>query len=226
MKPSIDIFQVFKKQAVFTKSDYNAANRDAFSNWQKEVNSFLGYLDEDKLYLPTEKSNDIQPRSTGAVIIQDIIGYDGFQERKRLESMKSPAWYIESRLSAQEELLAFDAQKKVWLFGLFSIQRIADDQFEISLKYAANDMRIGIPGRTDHKFAVLKKGQPIRFVINGKSDFTMSGRKERTFSEFDYIIEYLGKASEIEFLARNKINKLKQIPDSFSNHIDERKMLV
>ena len=97
--------------------------------------------------------------------------------------------------------------------------------YELEIDYSTNSVKIGIPARENHKICDLKMSKPIRYRINGKSDFTMSGRKERTFYEFDYIIEWLGTAGRIEFCELNKINKLKSIPRGSSKLIDERRML-
>lgn len=108
---------------------------------------------------------------------------------------------------------------------IFKIRKTDSELFEIEIDYAANSMSIGVPERENHKFCDLKKDKPIRYKINGKSDFTMTGRKERTFYEFDYVFEWIGPADRIDYRELNKMKKSKIIPLGNSKLIDERKIL-
>ena len=108
-------------------------------------------------------------------------------------------------------------------FEIFRIEKKDPDSFNLYLDYSGNQFSIGIPGRDDHKIAAIKLNQPVRYRVNGKSDFTMSGRKQRTFAEYDYLIEYVGQADKIVLKDQDKIETIKIKPNY--KLVDERKIL-
>lgn len=59
--------------------------------------------------------------------------------------------------------------------------------------------------------------------INGKSDFTLSGRKQRHYHEFKYVMELIGGYNRVEFLSPLDISCKKSIPVKQVKGIDERK---
>ncbi|RLD56555.1 MAG: hypothetical protein DRI97_07210 [Bacteroidetes bacterium] len=73
------------------------------------------------------------------------------------------------------------------------------------------------------KHSCITSGKPVRYRINGKSDFTLSGRKQRHYHEFDYVMEFIGEYNRIEFLPPTEISCKKSIPVKQTKVIDERK---
>ena len=71
-------------------------------------------------------------------------------------------------------------------FDFFQFTKNDAEGIEVWLKH--NDV-MGIPRRENHKLAKLKIGHPIRYKVNFKSDFTLSGGQERIFLEFDFVLE-------------------------------------
>ena len=111
-------------------------------------------------------------------------------------------------------------------FEIFKISKNQPDRFDFFLDYIANSTLLGIPKRENHKIFELRKEKPIRYKINGKSDFTAGfRRKQRTFYELDYIFEYKGQVEKIEFLNLDEVKKTKEIPLSNCKLINERKLL-
>lgn len=53
----------------------------------------------------------------------------------------------------------------------------------------------------------------------------MTGRKQRTFVEYDYLIEYLGQAEELQFKPLSKVEITKSVPTDQYKLVDERKIL-
>lgn len=101
--------------------------------------------------------------------------------------------------------------------------RKAEDQYELFLDYTSNSSLLGMPQRSDHKIAELRPGHPVRLRINGKSDFTLSGRKQRTYFEFDHIFEWVGSATKLEFKDFFEFGIIKTIPITACKLVDERK---
>jgi hypothetical protein len=227
------LFQFYKKHWRIPKKYYTTETREAFQHWDSKMESQVGYIDGDKLFLPIDQKNTFQLRTTSAIILQDIVGYDSSQSilqlKQNTDKNKLPDWLLQHQLTTVKaqhpELATFNNQKMTWNFELFSIRKKENDQFEIFLNYGANRFFIGEPERDDHKLFQLKKNEPINISINGKSDFSMTGRRDRNYSEYEYIIEYLGEIETVDFLEQNKIKTIKRIPTERIKHIDLRKVL-
>jgi hypothetical protein len=221
-----DVIQIFKSVDRIEKPDYNTASRQKVGVWET-IASKTGFLKENIITLPIESNNDPKVKNADLIIIQDIKDFDPFLINKFWDNSQFPEWLKSSRKEnlnlGNLQLKEFSIHSKPWIFEIFEFKKPNNDTIEVWLKYSDT---IGIPKRESHKIAELKIGKPIRYKINGKDDFTMTGRKQRTFSEFDYILEYIGKADKIEYKALNKIETLKNIPATDCKVIDERKILT
>lgn len=224
-----DIIQIWKSVERIEKPIYKLEPKHSVYKWGNSIISKTGYLQSDTLFLPQNSKKEPNLKKADLLIIQDIKGFDPFLIKSFWDKTNLPSWFKNDRksqsISANPQLLYFNSPKKLWPFEIFKIEKSNSDTFDIHLNYSANDYQIGIPKRDDHKIAELKLNNPIRYRVNGKSDFTMSGRKQRTFVEFDYIFEYLGQADNVEFKDLNKIEKVKQIPSDRCKQVDERKVL-
>ncbi len=214
----IDIIQIYKSKAIFGKADYTPNNRRQFENISIEVYSSMGYVKNQSLFLPFEYKNQPNLNTSDLIIIQDITGFNPYLANKDVN-------HKGLRTGNNELIFGIKHVEIPKSFEIFKICKKQDDNYDLYINYVANSMVIGEPARENHKICELKMNQPIRYKINGKSDFTMSGRKERCFYEFDYIIELIEKVEHIEFLALNKIQKEKKIPLRNCKLIDERKIL-
>ncbi|MCF8232766.1 MAG: hypothetical protein K9J27_11310 [Bacteroidales bacterium] len=221
-----DVIQIFKSVDRIEKPDYDTASRQSVGVWETIV-SKTGFLKEDTINLPIECKNDPKVKNADLIIIQDIKGFDPFLVNKSWDSSQFPEWFKNSRKeylnTVNLHLKGFSIHSKPWTFEIFDMRKTHNDSIEVWLKYSDT---IGIPKRENHKIAELKVGKPIRFKINGKADFTLTGRKQRTFSEFDYILEYIGTGDKIEYKELNKIETSKTIPVTDCKVIDERKILT
>jgi hypothetical protein len=223
----IDIIQIYKNKEIFHKSNYTPENRKRFHKIDSTYVSRNGYLKSKTLYLPTELKQKVNIQNSEVIIIQDIKDWDSFLINKALINSGLPNWYIEQRQkyfsSENPNHFIFQQINSFKDFEIFSISKNTESYFELSLSY--NHFSIGEPKRENHKICNLKLNSPIRYRINGKSDFTMSGGKERTYYEYDYIIEFVGSVKKVEFLELNKIKVQKEIPLENCKLIDERKVL-
>lgn len=222
----VDVIQVYKSREIFTKTTYTPENRKRFHDWEENLASKQGYLDNETLILPMSFQGQVEVKTSDLVIIQDVIGWEQFRAN---DSAQSPDWFkkVSADVLMQERrhLFAFKQLNALKSFEIFKIRKAGSDTYELFVEYAENAMKIGIPERINHKICELKQSKPVRYQINGKSDFTMSGRKARTFYEFDYVIEWLGAASKIDFKELSKIRKTKSVPFNNIKLIDERKIL-
>ena len=224
-----DVIQIYRSKGVFGKSSYTPENRKHFNNLNETVESENGYFENGIMYLPLEYKTHPDLQTADLIIIQDTDGFNPFLIHASHNSVDLPEGDFRSR----RDFLIKDNKPFTGLrqlsapkpFELFKICKSGTDTFELFIDYIANAMIIGMPERENHKIGELKKNQPIRYKINGKSDFTLTGRKQRTFCEFDYIFEWIGQVDKIEFPERNKLKKCKKIPLTECKLIDERKIL-
>ncbi len=202
----IDVIQVYKFQGVFKKPFYTPENRKQFSELKPEIASSCGYLDEQMLVLPRAYKDLPGLPSANLIILLDIDANTPiFDDEKHVFGFKNP----NSKIA----------------FEIFKLCKTSPECFDVFLDYTTNAARIGIPKRENHKIGELKISRPIRYKINGKSDFTFSGRKQRTFYEFEYILDWIGCAEEINFQELNQIKRSKKLPLTTCKLIEERKIL-
>ena len=225
----IDVIQILKSVERIDKSDYTTASRQLLDQWDNSFVSSTGFLTDRTVILPPDTVDKLDQNSVDLIIIQDIKSVDSYLDQTSWDTTNIPEWFKNGRrndvLLANEPWLGFNRPSKIRTFDIFKIEKIDSGVFDIHLNYSVNRFHIGVPSRADHKIGELKLHKPIRYRLNGKSDFTLTGRKQRTFVEYDYLFEYLGQADTIEFMELNKIKKTKSIPIDNCKLVDERKLL-
>ncbi len=218
----IDVIQIYKSHLRIKKPDYNKQTRKNLENWQESFVSKTGYLKDHTLCLPIETKEEPGLKSANLVLIQDINRFDPFLITKSHDNPTKPNWFKATGLN---HVPSSHRPSRFCDFEIFRIEKNSETVFSIYLKYSANKIHIGLPERDNHKVAELKLHKPIRYRINGKSDFTMSGRQQRTFVEYDYVFDYLGRADKLEVKTLNNIAMLKAIPFEKCKLVDERNIL-
>lgn len=223
----IDIIHIYKHKEIFHKNTYTSENRKVLNSVERFFESENGYLDNGNLYLPIEFKSRPDLDTADLIIIQDIKNRDPFLTNKAEEQTGLSGEFIKSKrdfsIADNQTHFEFRNMNSPKFFEIFSISKSVKNSFELSMIY--NQLSIGIPERKSHKICDLKLKHPVRYKINGKSDFTMTGRKQRTFYEYDYVIEWIGQADKIIFQELNKIKKTKEIHLDKCKLIDERKIL-
>lgn len=207
----IQVYHVFKKNAVIPKSEYTPELRKSFFEWGNQLVSRLGILKDKQLLLANDYKDLIPVTRTGTIIIQDIIGYSGTSAKsdylRYVKSMDIPDWFADNWLKQFQEIIAFNREDRVQHFESFSIDLKSR---ELYLK-------------DEHKLCDLKPGKPVNIRLNAKWDFTASGRRERSYSESDYIIQYLGEAEIVAFVPEKELEIQREIPWKTAKMIDLRK---
>jgi len=225
----IDIIQIYKSKEFFEKSNYHAEQRKLFGSLLETFTSTTGFVEGETLFLPagTNKCNDL--KAIKLIIIQDMDGFNPYMNHKYIENIDEQDYSTiqqrNYRKADNKPVLEFKHIETPNSFEIFKIVKKEADSFDLYVDYVSNSSTIGRPERENHKICTLKNGNPIRYKINGKSDATLSGRKKRTFHEFDYVIELIGKVDKIEFLPLDKIKIIKRLPIGQCKLIDERKIL-
>src|SRR4051812_42943360 len=121
----IQVFHVFKKNAVILKPHYTPEFRKSFFEWGNQLVSRLGIVQNNQLLLGTEYTDSINVPRTGTIIIQDIIGYSGTSAKsdylRNAQKMNIPQWYVTSWLEKYPEIITFNREDKMIDFGPFGI---------------------------------------------------------------------------------------------------------
>lgn len=204
--------QVFKVGCVFNKVNYTAENRKKALDIRNTIESNTGYYQDNILYLPQEMSKSIESQNVQLIIKVDLVSC-------------STEFDLMNHTGIPERNIMIYGTTNQKSFDIFNVKQKDDANFEIFLNYDKNAVSIGIPKRDNHKISEIKPGAPFRYLINGKSDFSMTGRKQRTYYEYEYIFEGLRPVNRIEYLDEKELLVLKKIERKNCKIIDERKML-
>ncbi len=200
-----DVFQVYKSSKFFTKSNYTPENRKLFSEIGDSFDFKHGYVEKNTLFLAFEFENSPPIKTADLIIIQHTM--NGLNKMPTIDLIS---------------LRQLNTPKS---YELFKIKKTDHGTYTIELDYAAHSGKIGIPKREKHKVFDLKLSQEMRYKLNGKSDFTLTRGKERTFHEFDFIIEWTGTAKNIEILDKIGAGESIDAATRDLKVIDERKIL-
>ncbi len=224
----IDVIQIFKSEERFKKDEYETGKLRLLNQIEDSLMSRTGYLENRTLYLPDMGKQEPDLQSAHTIIIQDINGFDPFPFTTSRDASHRPRWFKDIKknhvLLVKDEAICYYRLSRTLTFEIFRIEKKLPDCFNLYLNYSENPLAIGVPERDDHKIAEIKLNKPVRYKLNGKSDFTMTGRKQRTFAEYDYLIEYVGQADKIVFKDWNKMETSKIKPKEYKL-VDERKIL-
>lgn len=222
MNVSVDIIQVYKLSSNIKKPEYNNEIRERLMQWPKSLYSHTGSIKNQKLILPIEKKDEVN--NAGLLILHDVVDFDPELIENALLPERFKNYSRNGIIHNNPELYVFKHPSTTHSFQIFKLEK-AGESYNLFLNYSNSDIFIGQPERDDHKIAELRKNKPVRYRINGKNDFSASGRRQRSYMEYDYIIEYSGTVYELEFKDRHQINCEKHPQVNDVKLIDERKIL-
>ncbi len=184
----IKILQIFSNILRYAKEDKSFDKRRERLAW-RPVESLNGYVKEGELFLPSGILEHEALKRCNLITIKDSLA-PPFNYMERMES---------------NDCFELTAPRKL---GNFNIQQA--EELELHLHY--NRFFIGIPKRNNIKLCNLRPNQPVEITINGKTDFSLTGRRDREFTEQLYIFEYLGDFKTCTVLKEKANPVLKQIP--------------
>lgn len=192
LKKNILCFQVFRSINEYTKDEKSFAQRKDKLAW-KSIESDTGYVENQTAYLP--------------IWAEDSTGLQNCDLLLILDDHLPP---IGSILLTKEHHHWLKANK-INKLDIFEV-RTFEDQITLHLKYGY--FEIGIPERDDMKLCELSQGKAIEIKINGKTDSSLTSRRERVYKEQAYIFEPLGEVNSIVFVSERQIQKTKKIPEN------------
>jgi hypothetical protein len=190
-KKPIKVFQVFRNFNVYKKDEKSFEKRKEKLAW-KPIASSSGHINDGIVYLPESIVNHPNFETYDMILMMD-------------DNIPNPQNYF-----LTEEKVLFFRRKSLNKLDTFIIK--FDERIEVHLKYGY--FSVGTPERDDFKICELKMNQPVEIKINGKIDFSGSGRRGRSFQEQEYIFDYLGDFIECVLLKEPLSSITKQVPQN------------
>ena len=184
----IIVLQVFTNLLRYTKEERSFDKRKERLAWKPAASAY-GYVKDEGLFLPAGILQHPALERCNLITIKDSLAPE-FAYMERMES---------------NDCFELTAPRKL---GNFKIKQV--EALDLFLDY--NRFFIGIPKRANIKLCSLRLKQPVEIAINGKTDFSLTGRRAREFTDQHYIFEYLGDFKSCRVLKENAKPVIKSIP--------------
>ncbi|TKC10896.1 hypothetical protein FA048_12060 [Pedobacter polaris] len=191
-KKPVKVVQLFRNINTYGKEEKSFEDRKEKIAW-KPIQSTAGYVKDDVVYLPDSILDQQNFEQCDLIVIID----DNFHQPQNVV-------YI------TEKNLCF---KRNSLNKFDFLQLKLDEKIELYLK--PGYFEVGDPPRSEFKVCELEKDKPISIKINGKRDFSLTGRRDRTFVEQEYILNYIGDFTDCIIFKEPYPSALKTIPSEF-----------
>lgn len=195
------VLQLFINVVCYGKEQNNALDREKQCRWQPILTSNSGYVAGDTLLLPESAlSNRELFQRSDLIILNDYNHPD--KPRSGIPLHDEVAGSGVSLIQFGHRLVNHE---------IFQFRRDANGM-EIHLAYSQYDNHIGSPRRADYQVGHLSVEMPVRVTINGKLDFSMSGRRARTYVVRDYYFVLLGEFRKFGFYPKDELLTMKPLP--------------
>ncbi|WP_026969965.1 hypothetical protein [Algoriphagus terrigena] len=191
----VQVIQVYRKQIRFGKEEKGSFDLKQFLSAEK-VTSNVGYVEIGELFLPE-----------AAMENQGFSGADLFVLVDNIISEK-PAECLTLHSPGANPI------------EIFKIR--GNDPAELHLEWSY--FGVGDPTRQSMKLFDLVPGKAYEIRINGKTDFSLTGRRPRHYLEQVFVLEYLGSFDDCRFYSDSADLPAKKLPAS-RKVIDLRKPL-
>jgi len=206
------VLQVFYNVVSYGKEENNAAHREVICHWQETILSRSGEVKGQSLALPQALRVD-WPRFERS----DLMILNDYNDAAK---GRSP---LHEEIGTSDMTLLQLGSRSVD-YEIFQLRR-GEAGMELHLAYTRYAAYIGAPRRSDYQIACLKPGSVLRVTINGKLDFSASGRRARSYQVRDYIFLHLGDFSTFTLQPDTALATVKHIPLQEARHVDLREIL-
>lgn len=99
---------------------------------------------------------------------------------------------------------------------------LSEKSGKMELHFQWNYFTVGDPERDAMKVGELETGKSLEFRVNGKRDFSLSSRRDRSYLEQSYWLQHLGTAVELIYSKDDDFPTTLPKPDKL---VDLRKLL-
>lgn len=206
------VIQAFHRAADYGKEENTHEAREALTRWRGTVLSRTGAVVEGTLVLPEE--------------VRERWGSFGPCELVVLEDLEADSpdfrWTLSSRQAGSHTFLSgLDRPRP---YGVFTLSR-SPAGFDLHLDSDALGTLFQAPRRASFRVAELRPRRPVRVTLNGKRDFSLTGRRARRYTVLDYVFVYLGKVDGVEVRPPERVEEVKTVPLAEARHVDLREVL-
>jgi hypothetical protein len=198
-KHPVKVIQVYRNQQYYGKDEKSYETRRDALAWQP-IPSATGYVKDGTLYLPPGVQESDIPAGCNLLIFTDN------NQRPAPKGI-----FMELRIGNHYgDRTVYMGYVQHFLQYDFLQFRMAEP---MELHLCLQDV-FGLitPVRPQFKLCELEPGQQVLIKLNGKNDFSASGRRGRTFMEWEYIIDYLGDFSSCTILPEPHAPIIKHAP--------------
>jgi len=183
----VKAIQIFRKIYLYGKDEKAFSDRKEKLVW-KPFDCRSGFVLNNQLYLPASIGNNVHLNNCQLITLEDGA-----------KPYATDVMY-QNQCFQKNAHIELDIFKIKW-----------NDPMELHLNYGY--FSVGLPERQNFQVAILEKEKPIEILINGKTDFSASSRRQRTFIDQHYIIELSGEFSEAILLSDHELKSTKkQLP--------------
>ncbi len=207
------VMHVFHNMHTYGKSGNNHDYRKYYLEWPNEFVFAAGHVDRNTVLL----NESIEPHAHDFEQCRMLVMTD-------TASGSNYRPICDERQQTTESYSLIRDFEHPRNYSIFKLTRVGAT-LNLHLNYKDNGSYIGIPRREDFMLAEIRPNQPLRVTINGKYDFSLTGRRARTFHLLDYLFVYYGEFSEFKVLPRNALAAPRAFPFSPAKHIDLQKIL-
>jgi len=202
-KRPIEVLQIFRSVVLYEKDQKSFEDRAPLMQWQA-MSSKSGWAINGELFLPDNITSQADLPVCDLITIEDDNPFcptlSIATTRRAFAEQYWPKTAVLNRCLNLQHRRALD---------IFNIEK-AEQGFPLSLRY--DYLEIGMPKRSDFLITVLKKNKPVEFMINGKTDFSSSWTRERTFIEQHYVLCLLGVFEKCWLMTEPYDPSIKEVP--------------
>jgi len=191
-KKPVTVLQIFRNIYEYGKEQKSLDDRRELAQW-KTISSKSGYIKDNELYLPEEVVTE--PHFTNCTLLT-------------LEDNNNAFHHTLPNIYPQKNNRCFQQAQTIKL-DIFNLH--INEKMELELDYGY--FEIGIPERPNILLGLLEPQQPVEIKINGKTDASLTSRRERTFKEQHYIYQHLGTFNACYLLNQQAQPVVKNIPE-------------
>lgn len=211
------VLEIFYNQIVYTKNERGFQNHNSSKfHWPQSIKSNAGFVNQQTLFLPKNSDTVDSIEKCDLLIITD---YHPEFSRSRIGLLKEQGFIDRRGAFVHNHYLVAKHQQAYYGILKFIVQ----NPLRIHLEYDL--WGVGIPKRDNFLIANVLQDKKVRILINGKNDFSMSSRRERTYKEQDFLLHYHGAVNGCKLMDDKEITKDKPVVLENYRNIDLRKTL-
>jgi hypothetical protein len=186
----VSVIQAFHHHYDYLKDQRRFEERKDIAAWQRTFQSISGFVEDGELFLP-----------------ENILDSEGLKLATHitLEDVQNPSHYHFKQsqpnqcLNLQTGLVEYDSLK---------LKDLGTEKVEIHLNWSF----MGYVEPEQYKIAELQSGTMVEIRRNRVVNGTLTGRKERTYTEAFTILQHLGSFTQATLLRAPTTPKEKALP--------------